>query len=87
MGILPQTMQPRYVNVMSVRKLCDGFQANAQNYSPNMMGSFFQRAVLLQNLCHAKQLLMTQGCESFVEYFTKVFALEKKDQKKIGFLK
>jgi ERCC4-related helicase len=25
MGILPQTMQPRYMNVMAVRKLCDGF--------------------------------------------------------------
>jgi ERCC4-related helicase len=59
MGILPQTMQPRYMNVMAVRKLCDGFQANAENYAPAMMGSFFQRAVLLQNLCHAKQLLMT----------------------------
>jgi ERCC4-related helicase len=53
----------------------------------NMMGSFFQRTAVLQNLCHAKQLLMTQGTESFSEYFAKVFALEKKDQKKIGFLK
>jgi ERCC4-related helicase len=76
MGILPQTMQPRYMNVMSIRTLCDGVRANAENYAPAMLGSFFQRAVLLQNLCHAKQLLMTQGTESFVEYFTKVFALE-----------
>ena len=63
------------------------FQANAENYSINMMGSFYQRTTVLQNLCHAKQLLMTQGTESFTEYFGKVFALEKKDQKKIGFLK
>ena len=79
MEILPHSMQPRYLNVMTVRNLCDKFQANIQNYSTGMMSSFFQRTTLLQNLCHAKQLLLTQGTESFKEAFTKIFALDKKD--------
>lgn len=38
-------------------------------------------------MCHARQLLVTQGTESFKETFSKIFNLEKKDPKKIGFVK
>ena len=41
MGILAHSMQPRYLNVMTVRNLCDKFQANIHNYSTGVMSSFF----------------------------------------------
>ena len=72
---------------MTVRSLCDKFRLNIENCSTGMMSSFFQRTTLLQNLCHAKQLLITHGTESFKESFTKIFTLDKKDQKKAAFAK
>lgn len=42
---------------------------------------------MLQGLCHARQLLVTQGTDSFKEYFARLFEIEKKDPKKTLFLK
>jgi len=42
---------------------------------------------MLQNLCHARQLLVTLGTESFKDYFEKMFNLDKKEAKKTGFAK
>ena len=52
-----------------------------------MMSSFYQRCSMLQNLCHARQLLVTLGTESFKDYFEKMFNLDKKEAKKTGFAK
>ena len=37
---------------------------------------------MLQSLVYAKQMLVTQGTESFKECFSRLFTLEKKDPKK-----
>jgi hypothetical protein len=86
-GIMPQTMHPRYLNVMAVRNLMEKFQENIENYGIGMAASFYHRTAVLQGLCHAKQLLSTQGTGSFKDYFQKLFKPDPKEPKKFAFKK
>lgn len=88
--IVPQTMQPKFLNKMNVLQMQDTFRGQMSNYAPSMIGCVFERISCLLSLSHAKKLLLTHGVESFNDYIMNFFDLTKKDKdktKSLGFLR
>ncbi len=57
------------------------------NYAQSIIGCVYERISCLLSLSHAKKLLLTHGIESFSDYISNFFDLNKKEKKNLNFLK
>jgi ERCC4-related helicase len=52
------------------------------SFSPHLVSAVYERISYLLSLVHAKKLLLTHGVESFSDYMTNFFDIQKKEKEK-----